>query len=683
MKSPLHFTILIALIFGVTNLYAQEECTDYKVYYMNIIDSSTPQSSESVLYGVDIEGGSATLTELETFTGSAHMGISPVGDLYIVAGAGKLIIYDPATGDASAPLQITQGGEDINNIPHVVVDPADGVLYVASANTNTVYSVDPITGEASTVLSLDVDVRGGDLVITSDGILWLANRGDNTFYNISAGGVPGFTVDDLNNINGAGILADGTIIVANAGSTAFNLIDPITANISATTYEAGIVFENGDIAAGCVSSDGSGIPGTECYASEVLLYAPEGTIPADRMDPTKALGAPQRDNTVNFATLGFNGTLILSMDGQAQALPGVDDLEVVETTFGNKTCSNFEERADVYVSQQVVSDPDDIDDSQFVYVGQSCTNGAFFDVFEETGFSYFTLVKIVDVTPEAAQLPGRDGYDVDGVVALNGCEEFFSLIPGDCFASEMFEYVQGIRSNGGALASNRTNPTKALGEPERTDGNVFVTLGYGGSITLGFNGIVPNLAGDDLEFVETSFGNSGCEVYPEYADVYVSQDGVNFLFAKTICKSDPFVDISDAGPLPFITAIKLVNNGELSTTFDAYDLDGVLAIHNCSEEELNPGPVMLQSQALVTLETFPNPSTGPVNIEFMSSKGQLLIVEVIDMNGRVVETIFRQTANAGQEYRLGFEGSNLPNGVYITKLTTPTEVVIRKILIAR
>jgi len=683
MKSPLHFTILIALIFGVTNLFAQEECTDYKVYYMNITASSNPQSSESTLYEVDIDGGAATLTELETFIGSAHMGISPTGDLYIVAGAGKLIIYDPATGEASTPLQITQAGEDINNIPHVVVDPADGILYVASANTNTVYSVDPITAEASTVLSLDVDVRGGDLVITADGILWLANRGDNTFYNISAGGVPGFTVDDLNNINGAGILADGTIIVANAGSTAFNLIDPITANISATTYEAGIVFENGDIAAGCVSSDESGIPGTECYASEVLLYAPEGTIPADRMDPTKALGEPQRDNTLNFVTLGFNGTLILSMDGQAQALPGVDDLEVVETTFGNKTCSNFEERADVYVSQQVVSDPDDIDDSQFVYVGQSCTNGAFFDVFEETGFSYFTLVKIVDVTPEAAQLPGRDGYDVDGVVALNGCEEFFSFTPGDCFASEMIEYVQGIRSNGGALASNRTNPTKALGEPERTDENVFVTLGYGGSITLGFNGIVPNLAGDDLEFVETSFGNSGCEVYPEYADVYVSQDGVNFLFAKTICKSDPFVDISDAGPLPFITAIKLVNNDELTTTFDAYDLDGVVAIHNCSEEELNPGPVMLQSQALVTLETFPNPSIGPVNIEFMSSKEQLLTVEVIDMNGRVVETMFRQTANAGQEYRLGFEGSNLPNGVYITKLTTPTEVVIRKILIAR
>lgn len=682
MTKQLHFTVLLALFFGGTSLFAQEECTDYKVYYINIPSSSNPQSEVSVLYDVAIDGSAAILTELETFSGAAHFGLAPDGDLYVVAGGGQLIIYDPSTGVASTPVQITENGVNITNVPHAVVDPTDGILYIASANTNTVYSVDPETAEATTVLSLDVDIRGGDLVITSDGILWLANRFDNTFYNISAGGVPGFSVD-LNNINGAGILQDGTIIAANAGNTAFSLIDPLTGELTGATIEAGITFENGDIAAGCVSSDDTEIPGDECYASDVLLYAPEGTIAPGRMDPTKALGEPQRDDTENFVSLGFGGTLILSMDGQAQALPGVDDLEVVETTFGNQTCNSYEERADVYVSQQVVTDSADIDDSQFVYVGQSCTNGAFFDVYEETGFSYFTLVKIVDVTPEAAQLPGRDGYDVDGVVALNGCEEFFSFIPGDCYASEMIEYVQGVRSNGGALASNRTDPTKALGEPARTDENVFVTLGYGGSITLGFDGIVPNLPGDDLEFVETSFGNPGCEAYPEYADIYVSQDGENFLFAKTVCKSDPFVDISDAGPLPFITTVKVVNNDDLSTTFDAYDLDGVVAIHNCSEEELNAGPAVQQAQSLVTLETFPNPSTGPVNVEFMSPKEQLLTLEVIDMNGRIVETMFRQTANAGQEYRLGFEGTNLPNGIYITKLTTPTEVVIKKVLIAR
>lgn len=680
MKKQLHFTVLLALIFGGTNLFSQEECTDYKVYYINTATEIQGPAS-SVLYDVDIDGSAAVLTELETFSGSAHFGLAPDGDLYVVAGTGKLTIYDPATGEGSEAIQITLDGEEVNNIPHVVVDPTDGTLYVASANTNTIYSVNPVTAEAEEVLSLDVDVRGGDLVITSDGILWLVNRLDNTFYNISAGGVPGFTVDGLNNINGAGILENGDIIVANAGSSAFNLIDPTTGELTEATIDAGITFGDGDIAAGCASGDDIVFPGNECYAAEALLYAPEGEIPANRMDETKALGQPQGDDSENFVALGFGGTLILSMDGQAQALPDVNDLEVVETTFGVKTCTSYEERADVYVSQQIVADASEIDDSQFVLVGQSCTNGASFDVFGQTGFSYFTLVKIVDVTPEAAQLDGRDGYDVDGVIALNGCNDFDLFIPGNCFATESVNYTEGTRSNGGALAANRVDPSKALGAPERTDDNVFVTLGYNGSITLAFDGIVPNLAGDDLEIVETSFGNSGCAAYPEYADVYVSQDGENFLFANTVCKSNPFVDISDAGPLPFINYVKIVNNDEESTTFDGFDLDGVVAIHNCDENELTVAIQNLESS--VTLETFPNPSTGPVNVEFTSDKEQLLTVEVIDMNGRVVETMFRQTANADQNYRLGFEGSNLPNGVYITKLTTESEVVIKKVLIAR
>lgn len=681
MTKQLHFTVLLALIFGGTNLFSQDECTDYKVYYINIPSTSQSQSESSVLYDVDIDGSAATLTELESFNGSAHFGLAPDGDLYVVAGSGKLTIYDPSTGVASEPVQITFNGQDVNNVPHVVVDPTDGTLYIASANTNTVYSVNPVTAEATEVLSLDLNVRGGDLVITSDGILWLVNRLDNTFYNISAGGVPGFSVD-LSAINGAGTLEDGTIIVSNAGSTAFNLIDPLTGVLQEATIESGITFGDGDIAAGCASSENTGTPGNECYGAEALYYAPEGDIPAGRDNPEQALGQPEDDDSENFVALGFGGTLILSMDGQAQALPGVDDLRVVETTFGTKTCNSYEERADVYVSQQIVAEASEIDESQFVYVGQSCTNGESFDVFAETGLSYFTLVKIVDATPESAQLAGRDGYDVDGVIALNGCNDFPSIIPGDCNATESIEYVQGTRDNGGALNNNRIDPSEALGAPERTDANVFVTLGYGGSITLGFDGIVPNLTGDDLEIVETSFGNEGCAAYPEYADVYVSQDGVNFIFASTVCKSNPFVDISDAAPLPFITAVKIVNNGEESTTFDGFDLDGVVALHNC-EDGQQEGPGIQEQAGLITLETFPNPSTGPVNVEFASEKGQMITLEVIDMNGRIVETMFQQVANAGQEYRLNFEGTSLPRGIYITKLTTDSEVVINKVLITR
>ncbi|MFN2422521.1 MAG: T9SS type A sorting domain-containing protein [Cryomorphaceae bacterium] len=426
-----------------------------------------------------------------------------------------------------------------------------------------------------------------------------------------------------------------------------------------------------------------------CFGSNALVYEPgTGNIAAVRTDPTQSLGAPERDNSngaLNFVSLGFGGTLIIGLDESGIALPDVNDLEVVETTWNNKTCQNYEERADVYVSQQLVTDPSEIDDAQFVYVGQSCTNGASFDVYEETGFTYFNLVKIVDASPVVGN---RDGYDVDGIVALNGCQPQMSTIPGECYASEIFEYVEGTQLNGNALPADRTNPEKALGEPARAEVNEFVTLGYGGSVTFGFDGIVPNLAGDDIEVVETSFGNPiGCDTYPEYADIYVSMDGVNYLFAKTVCKSDGFVDISDAGPLPFVTHVKIVNNDELSTTGDSYDLDGVVALHNCNEEGTIQEGVIVgtpgNNQGGISLDIYPNPSTGPINVELVTDKEEFLTLEVLDMSGRTVKAMFSQVANAGQVYRLDFNGSNLPNGMYITKLASDSEISIKKVMIAR
>ena len=128
---------------------------------------------------------------------------------------------------------------------------------------------------------------------------------------------------------------------------------------------------------------------------------------------------------------------------------------------------------------------------------------------------------------------------------------------GTCYADVVVEYVEGLQANNSPLPLNRANPDHALGEPEGSDSFVFTTLGYGGSITFSFDGVVPNGPGDDIEVVETSFGNPGCDAYPEFADVLVSQNGVDYFLAKTVCKSDKFVDISDAGAFENVSFIKI------------------------------------------------------------------------------------------------------------------------------
>ena len=256
----------------------------------------------------------------------------------------------------------------------------------------------------------------------------------------------------------------------------------------------------------------------------------------------------------------------------------------------------------------------------------------------------------------------------------------------NCFASSVVDYVEGSSFNGGFIADDRTNPNNALGAPEQTDQLVFVSLGYGGSITLSFDPLVPNGEGNDLMVVETTFNSVGCNVYPEYADVYVSQNGVDFHFAKTVCKSDNLVDISDAGQgFTFITSVRIVNNDALSTTPDGYDLDGVATLHHClsATASVSQNSPEMGFQTKSTLSNNPNPSNGLSTVQFNTGTSGRTLLELFDMSGRSVTTLFNQDAEAGQNYRFNFDGTFLPNGVYIYRLTTENEVVIDKMLIAR
>jgi glutamine cyclotransferase len=734
------------------------ECTSYKVYYINIPIVQGP----STLYEVEIDGSAANLTAIETFETSAHMGLNEDGLLYVVIGTGKLLIYDPSTGIASDAVQITLEGQPLNNIPHVVVDQTDGTLYVASADNNAVYSVNPLTAEASLVAALDLDIVGGDLVVTEDGTLWLVNRFDNTFYNITDGGTIGFSVA-LNSVNGAAILDDGTIIVANAGSSAFNLIDPSTGSLLEATLQTDLLFGNGDLAAGCVSRepiiDGCNNLTTYYYnylntansgqlfkvdlsnsgavytplagfaldgnhialddngliysvrESNIDIYDPIAQAYVEQNLPIKSLTG-QSLSGFPAAVIDGDGTLWLGrgtnntvysiefIDGEAIATAQftsangimVDggDLVVTESELGeeilwlanrtNNRLYNLTEGGFIMMPLSQVNGVSVLADNTLLLAnGENNANGGLYSWNPSTG--------------DLLQLENENGpvSFINGDLAsrcLSGTPGTENPEPGDCYASMLVEYIQGTQNDGSALNGNRTDATKALFAPERTDAMVFVTLGYGGSVTFGFNGAVANLDGPDLEIVETSFGNAGCAAYPEYADVYVSVDGDQYEFASTVCKSNPFVDISDAGAFEYVMFVKIVNNDTLSSTIDSFDLDGVVAIHNCDENPTTgeaPQPA-LQSQLTETtarIATMPNPTSSTTQVVFSTENESRTTVEIIDLSGRVVETLFNQVANAGQVYRTDFNAANLTNGIYIARMVSGNEVVITKIMVSK
>jgi hypothetical protein len=822
----------------------------YELYYAH-----QPQGSGYSLNRVTFNNdGTATVDEILPNMIGGHIGLTNDGSQIYSVGGNRVVTYDAATGAVLNNQLITNAaGQTLSGFPAAVVAD-DGTFYAGHDPGNQVYEIDPATG-AATPYGLSVNVSGGDLIFV-DGEMWVISRGPDKLFKVRFdASEPQVSISvPVTEMNGAAVLADGRIIVADGtNDDLFKILDiSDPENVLVENVPSMIPLFNGDFAGRCLDNDPvevgcHGILIDESGYEPGLQKNGNQITDPERNDPSKAEGQPEADNTLNFVSLGFGGSIILGFDGgAAQNGPG-DDLLVVETTYGETAGSEsdfetYPESADVYVSQDGVT---------YVYIGEVLTDQqATFD-FDAVGFSFVTSVKIVDTTPESSissdafdvdgisalngcgpipfvlpndcvglevlefnqgpqtngmavaadrsdatkalgapdksnaaggfvslgnggsitigfagavidgdgadirifetsfsgddcgasddesadielsqdgfnwvsagticrdgevdmgplgldyvtliritSVPGTtlDGYDVDGVESVHGCDDFPLVTPGDCYATDVVAYERGTSFNGGSIANNRANPMEALGEPERIDQLVFVSLGYDdpateveeGSLILSFDGVVPNMEGDDIEIVETTYGNNSCASYDEFADVYVSVDGEEFFFAKTVCRADGFVDISDAGVFSFINYVKIVNNVELSNTPDAFDVDGVVALHNCEDDNTpapdNDGIIASYNGPQAILESYPNPSSGQVFIEFAAAESGRATLEVWDMNGRLVETLFNQEAQGGMEYRFEFNGTSLPNGIYVTKLTTENETVIDKLMIAR
>lgn len=88
-------------------------------------------------------------------------------------------------------------------------------------------------------------------------------------------------------------------------------------------------------------------------------------------------------------------------------------------------------------------------------------------------------------------------------------------------------------------------------------------------------------------------------------------------------------------------------------------------------------------QASAIMSSYPNPTSGASKVAFTVPNTEMTTLEVYDMNGRNVATIFNQIAEKDQPYSVDFNGTDLPNGVYIYRLTTTNSTIIDKFMIAR
>lgn len=153
------------------------------------------------------------------------------------------------------------------------------------------------------------------------------------------------------------------------------------------------------------------------------------------------------------------------------------------------------------------------------------------------------------------------------------------------WADEVVSFDQGPNSAGGSVIAERSHPAEALGAAERNDTLNFVSLGIGGEIVFKFDNIIYNGPGDDLEIVETSYGNPSCEGYTEVASVYASHDGINWTNLGRTCLDGTF-DIGSLGYAKYVKIVDETDPENFSGTVDGFDIDGVRALNCANKGEL-------------------------------------------------------------------------------------------------
>ncbi len=149
--------------------------------------------------------------------------------------------------------------------------------------------------------------------------------------------------------------------------------------------------------------------------------------------------------------------------------------------------------------------------------------------------------------------------------------------PYTCSAETVVEFIQGPRSDGSDVADDRSVVEKALGLAQDNDTINFVALGFGGSLTVSFDGRLINNEGNDVRIVETSYGSPACDAYPEYARVYASQDGNTWTEIGFGCL-DMELDLGNLEWARYIKVVDETNGDGFSAVVDGYDVDAIEAI---------------------------------------------------------------------------------------------------------
>jgi len=82
-------------------------------------------------------------------------------------------------------------------------------------------------------------------------------------------------------------------------------------------------------------------------------------------------------------------------------------------------------------------------------------------------------------------------------------------------------------------------------------------------------------------------------------------------------------------------------------------------------------------------EPYPNPFNPQANIEFVIGDEVSVEMSLFDMNGKMIKTLYNGTPEPGNVVRVSIDGTNIPSGLYLVRLSGPNFSDSKRIILQK
>lgn len=540
-------------------------------------------------------------------------------------------------------VNFVDGNAELNYIAtseievHIAFNPMNSTIYAISKHENSYRTLDPTSGEFGPTVSLGDDY--GEItaaVFNSDGKLLIGSQDNNAIYtvNVSTNAVSSY--DTYSPVFGGDLAfaSDGMLYLATrvgsglyenypAGDMMDQLIGDVPDNVTGmaiTDLDNLLISSRGNTALELRTTDG----GDPSVSYPVMLNGEPYTL----RDGDMASGCDNNNPIVgecdSFETWYVN---------HGDAIDG-SDLYNIEFTEGGLANMTYIEN--VPFEAHIAFDAMD----NITYIVNA--DGSSFRVLDATTVTFMGDVALSGA--DFSKITAAIYNPLDGLLYV-GDDNLNKVYTVDV-STGVATYYADAPVSGGDLAIIEDG---SIYLATRT-GNSLYEIVEGGSPVL-INTIDPTVTGMSrgIDAMSLFISNKGST---EFTQVMASDGSVMATYTATLDGS-----------------IFSLSNGDMAA--------------GCADENDGTTPPVQSVEPDVTLSSYPNPTSGNSEVVFSTADDTRALIEVYDMNGRKVATLYNEVAKADQEYRLSFDGNKLPNGIYIYRLTTNDETIMSKFMIAR